>query len=199
MPYRNPRNVSVAEQVHGISQAHINRENQINDFQTNYEIPSQLESAVMRQPEVHGGSGFAAATVQDLGFAKDATIGATGGADAAAAKRRIRKKAIEVGEGLSAAGVSAGGVSGGGVSGGGRRKKQTGGALLSLRDMEQMRGESPPTIQAKTTITAEGINVGSGGAKGGRGKRNDIVREVMQKHGLSLPQASKFVKEHNLY
>jgi len=68
MPYRNPRNVSVAEQVNGISQAHINRENEINDFQTSYEIPSKLESAVMRYPEVHGGSGFAASTVQDLGF-----------------------------------------------------------------------------------------------------------------------------------
>ena len=29
--------------------------------------------------------------------------------------------------------------------------------------------------------------------------RNDIVRKVMKEHNLSLPQASKFVKEHNLY
>ena len=67
MPYRNQRNVNVAEQVNNISQTHINRENQISDFSTSYEIPSQLESAVMRIPEVHGGSGFAAATVKDLG------------------------------------------------------------------------------------------------------------------------------------
>ena len=118
MPYRNPRNVNVAEQVHNISQTHINRENQINDFSTNYEIPSQLESTVLRNPEVHGGSGFAAATVKDLGFANDATLGATS-AEGGAVKRRVRKKAIDVGEGLSAAGVSAGGVSAGGVSAGG--------------------------------------------------------------------------------
>ena len=99
MPYRNPRNISVAQQIHGVNQTHINRENQINDFQTNYEIPSQLESAVLRNPEVHGGSGFAAATVQDLGFAKDATLGATG-AEGGAVKRRVRKKAIEVGDGV---------------------------------------------------------------------------------------------------
>jgi len=65
--------------------------------------------------------------------------------------------------------------------------------------MGGMHGQPPDTIQAKTTVKAEGMPVGSGGAKGGRGKRNDIVREVMKKHGLSLPQASKFVKEHNLY
>lgn len=210
MPYRNPRNVSVAEQVNGISQAHINRENEINDFQTSYEIPSKLESAVMRYPEVHGGSGFAASTVQDLGF--EPTLGATGsGADAA--KRRARKKVIEVSEGLSAAGVSAGGVSGGGagaigegISGGAKPKRarakkasKTGEGLLSLRDLGSMQGQPPDTIQAKVTAKAEGMPVGSGGAKGGRGKRNDIVREVMKKHGLSLPQASKFVKEHNLY
>jgi len=196
--------------MNGINQAHIARENEINDFQTSYEIPSKLESAVMRYPEVHGGSGLAAATVQDLGF--EPTLGATGsGADAA--KRRARKKVIEVSEGLSAAGISAGGVSGGGagaigegISGGAKPKRarakkasKTGEGLLSLRDIGSMHGQPPDTIQAKVTAKAEGMPVGSGGAKGGRGKRNDIVREVMKKHGLSLPQASKFVKEHNLY
>ncbi|MFM7990496.1 MAG: hypothetical protein ACKPKO_65375, partial [Candidatus Fonsibacter sp.] len=104
---------------------------------TNYEVPSQVESAVMRHPEVHGGNGFAAATVQDLGF--EPTLGAT---SADAKLVRWRAKTIEVGEGLSAAGVSAAGVSAAGVSAGGvsagaakrtRRKKgegaTTGGAL----------------------------------------------------------------------
>jgi hypothetical protein len=201
--------VSVAEQVHGMSQAHINREKEINDFKTDYEIPSQLESATMRYPQVHGGSGFAASTVQDLGF--EPTLGATGGSDAVAAKRRVRKKVIEVGEGLSAAGVAAAGISGGGaigegISGGAKPKRvrakkgtATGEGLLSLRDLNSMQGQAPDTIQSKITVKAEGMPVGSGGAKGGKGKRNDIVREVMKKHGLSLPQASKFVKEHNLY
>ena len=62
MPYKNKRNEVVAEQVRTFSQNHVNREKEINDFSTNYEIPSQLESVVMRQPEVHGGSGFGAAT-----------------------------------------------------------------------------------------------------------------------------------------
>ena len=176
MPYRNARNKAVADQMIAISQNHINREKEINDFATSYEIPSQLESVVMRVPEVHGGSGFAASTVQDLGFEK--TLGATSGEGEP--KRKPRKKSIAIGEGLSAAGVSAGGISGG--------------ALLSLRDLDSMEGQPPDTILAKETLTAEGMSGGKG-----RSKRNEIVRDVMKKHNLSLPAASKYVKEHNLY
>ena len=77
----------------------------------------------------------------------------------------------------------------------------TGGALLSLKDLDKMHGQPPDTIRAKVTVKAEGMDraVGSGASGGGRSQRNAIVREVMQKHGLSLPQASKYVKEHNLY
>ena len=59
---------------------------------------------MLKEPGVHGGSGFAAATVQDLGF--EPTLGATSGEGKA---KRVRKKVIEVGEGLSAAGASAAG------------------------------------------------------------------------------------------
>ena len=211
MPYKNAYNKDIAQQVRFLSQNHVNREKEINDFATNYEVPSQVESAVMRHPEVHGGNGFAAATVQDLGF--DPTLGATS-ADAKPVRRRAKIKTIEVGEGLSAAGVSAAGVSAAGASAGGvsagaakrtRRKKgeevTTGGALLSLKDLDKMHGQPPDTIRAKVTVKAEGSDraVGSGASGGGRSQRNAIVREVMQKHGLSLPQASKYVKEHNLY
>ena len=68
MPYKNAYNKGIAQQVRSMSQNHVNREKEINDFSTSYEIPSQVESAVMRHPEVHGGSSFAAATVGDLGF-----------------------------------------------------------------------------------------------------------------------------------
>ena len=69
-----------------------------------------VESSVLRHPEVHSGSGFAASPVADLGF--EPTLGAT---SSDAKPRRVRKKTIEVGEGLSSAGVSAAGVSTGGV------------------------------------------------------------------------------------
>ena len=41
--------------------------------------------------------------------------------------------------------------------------------------------------------------VGKGQAKGGRGKRAEIVKKVMKEKGLSMIQASKYVKEHGLY
>ena len=79
----------------------------------------------------------------------------------------------------------------------------TGGALLTLKDLDKMHGQPPDAMRAKVTVKAEGMDraVGSGasGGGGGRSQRNAIVREVMQKHGLSLPQASKYVKENNLY
>ena len=75
MPYKNAYNAQVAQQVRHMSQKHVNREKYINDFATNYDIPSQVESSVMRYPEVHGGSGYAAATVADLGYRP--TMGAT--------------------------------------------------------------------------------------------------------------------------
>ncbi|MFM7980709.1 MAG: hypothetical protein ACKPKO_15455, partial [Candidatus Fonsibacter sp.] len=61
---------------------------------------------------------------------------------------------------------------------------------------------TPDTMRAKVTVKARDMDraVGSGVSSGaGRSKQNAIVREVMQKHGLSLPQASKYVKEHDLY
>ena len=236
MPYNNQYNSNVAQIVRDYSQKHINRENAINDFSTSYEIPSMLEASVLKEPEVHGGSGFAAATVQDLGI--EPTLGAASGEGVS---KRASKKMIEVGEGLSAAGVSAAGVSAAGVSAAGvsagakpkrtpkknlqvpvpeatetveegvsagskpkrtRKKKGdgvSGGALLSL--MGAMHGQPEPTIQAKVTVKAEGTDrtVGEGMSGGLRRKRIEIVKEVMKKHKLSLPAASKYVKEHKLY
>ena len=99
MPYNNQYNSNVAQIVRDYSQKHINRENAINDFSTSYEIPSMLEASVLKEPEVHGGSGFAAATVQDLGI--EPTLGVTSGEGKV---KRVRKRIIDVGEGLSAAG-----------------------------------------------------------------------------------------------
>ena len=68
MPYKSAYNAQVAQQVRQMSQSHVSQEKEINDFATNYEIPSQVESSVSRYPEVHGGSEYAAATVADLGY-----------------------------------------------------------------------------------------------------------------------------------
>ena len=195
MPYNNQYNSNVAQIVRDYSQKHINRENAINDFSTSYEIPSMLEASVLKEPEVHGGSGFAAATAQDLGF--EPTLGATSGEGKV---KRVRKRIIDVGEGLSAAGVSAAGMSAAGMSAG-KRVSKKGGALLSLKDLGAMDGQPEPTTLSKVTVKAEGTNrtVGEGMSGGLRRRRIEIVKEVMKKHKLSLPAASKYVKEHKLY
>ncbi len=108
MPYNNHCNSNVAEVVRGYSQKHLNKECAVNDFSTSYKIPSKVEASVLKHPEVYGGSGFGAATVQDFGF--EPTLGATHGEGV---PKRARKKMIKVGEGLAEAGVSAAGVSAG--------------------------------------------------------------------------------------
>ena len=75
--------------------------------------------------------------------------------------------------------------------------------MLSLKDLGKMHGQPSQEMQAKVTVKAEGEHnrvVGSGVSGGAaRSKRNAIVRDVMKKDGLSLPAASKFVKEQTLY
>ena len=88
------------------------------------------------------------------------------------------------------------------VSLGGRRH---GGFRPSLSHEPQLEQYVPVrTVQSKEGIDSES-NYGRG-KHGGRkvgGKapsvRGAIVKKVMQEHGLSLPQASKYVKEHGLY
>ena len=78
----------------------------------------------------------------------------------------------------------------------------SGGPLLSRRDLYKMHGRPEPNRRANITIKATSEHdraVGSGASGGGRTTRNVLVRDVMKKHGLSLPAASKNVKEHNVY
>ncbi|MFM7985854.1 MAG: hypothetical protein ACKPKO_41720, partial [Candidatus Fonsibacter sp.] len=103
-----------------------------------------------------------------------------------------------------AAGTSAGGVAAGATKRTRRKKgeKASGSALLTVEDKDKMHGPPPDTMRAKVTVRAEGNDkaVGSGVSGGAdKNKRNAIVGEVMQKHGLSLPQASKYVNAYNLY
>ena len=60
------------------------------------------------------------------------------------------------------------------------------------------------TVPGRLVQSKEGIDSESNygrGRHGGRkpSARGAIVKKVMQEHGLSLPQASKYVKEHGLY
>ena len=70
-------------------------------------------------------------------------------------------------------------------------KKKEAGALLRNAPA-QFQSHSYP----KALASYKPKGVVTGGARSARGK---IVSEVMKKHGLGLGQASKYVKEHNLY
>ena len=148
----------------------------------------------------------------DMGF--EPTAGATPATGACIRHTRSRKN--PAGSGVSSGGTSGGGTSGGGTSGGG----VSGGALLTLNDMYQMQGQPPPGRRNNIAPTASphkdqptpqpaigplvngamGAGVSGGGASGGgRGSsaRNQLVRQMMEEKGLSLPQASKQIKEKN--
>jgi hypothetical protein len=179
VPYNNLCNSNAAQVIRSYSRKHISRESAINDFSTSYKIASMQEASVLKDPEVHGGSGFGAATVQYLGI--EPMLGSTSGEDTA---KGIRKRVIQVGEDLSAAEVSAGGVSA--RSKRANKKKgegASGGALLSLKDVGPMRGQPEPTSRAKATVNAEGADRAVEG--GPRGRRIATTREVMMKHGLT--------------
>ena len=62
--------------------------------------------------------------------------------------------------------------------------------------MDAMHGQPEPTVRANVTVKAEGADRAVGG---GLRIRMARVKEAMQKHGLSLIAASKYVKEHKLY
>jgi len=73
-----------------------------------------------------------------------------------------------------------------------------------------MHGQPPLEMNAKITVQAKPHNAALmgggrevGGAApstgGGKVKRNDLIREIMKSKGMSLPEASKHIKENKLY
>jgi hypothetical protein len=69
---------------------------------------------------------------------------------------------------------------------------------MGIANMENYK--SPMSIGDYDRMMKEKIKSrsGMGGAKRSN-PRAEIVRRIMQQHGLSLPQASSYVKQHGLY
>ena len=109
--YDNEYNRGVRIKLSQLNRKVIDHENSIsNSTEGEHKITTRLEGMCMRKNNVHGGSGYAAATLADRGYREDSTHGA--GVSAA-------------GAGISAAGMSAAGVSAAGLMpiGSGRKKK----------------------------------------------------------------------------
>lgn len=181
----------------------IAHENNINgDGKHEHKITTRLEGMALRKKNVKGGSGFAAATVGDHGFKSDATLGAG-----------MSAGAVETGCGVTAGGMSAGGVKPRKPRGE-ARKKITGGDL-SLLHFDELKGQPKLTapVQKKITVrTSSEVeqskpvtkqDMSSAFQGGGKPKRvanarNLLVKKVMAEYHLSLPMASKYIKEHGL-
>ena len=155
----------------------------------------------LKYEDVHGGSGYASATLRDMGF--EPTNGATGTVKGG----RIKQKRPTTN--LAGSGCS-------------------GGALLTLQSLPAMHGQPEDTIQAKIAQKAsphkdQQIPTGSksrqlrpeeleqvpilpsrGARLNGSGKkpkrapteRNLLIKKVMAERGCSLPEASKYIKNH---
>ena len=103
--YDNEYNRGVRVKLSQLNRKAIDHENRINNSNDDeHKLTTRLEGMCMRKKNVHGGSGYAAATLDDRGYKEDSTNGA----------------------GVSAAGSSAAGISGAGVRpiGSGRKKKK---------------------------------------------------------------------------
>ena len=203
MPYDNKYNRAIAQKVGQLNQSHINNENAINDnVEPNDPVTSQVESMTLKHPDIVGGNGYAAATLGDMGF--EPTLGAEGSAK----PKKARKKKGEgiagaggMGAGLAAAGMAAAGMAGAGLTG----ARDIGGALLTLTDLDKMHGQPPTAVRSTTGASTKpynAIQVGQAVAPDAKFKarrRNDLVRDIMLSQGLSLPLASKYIKENKLY
>ena len=68
MPYDNQYNRAIGEKVRRVNQKHIDQQNVDNDnAPCNDPVTSQVESMVLKHPDVVGGNGYAAATLGDFG------------------------------------------------------------------------------------------------------------------------------------
>jgi hypothetical protein len=108
MPYNNDYNQHIAREMDSIYNNHVAYEQLTNDNVHPNDITSQVEGMALRDDHVKGGSGYAAATLHDLGY--ELTDGTAGVPE-------VRQR--RMGSGMSAGGMSAGGMSAGGMSAGG--------------------------------------------------------------------------------
>ena len=109
--YNNEYNHRISKKLNQINKDLLNHENQLTHTDSDdHKITSRLEGMIVRDKNIRGGSGYAAATLGDHGYPEDSTIGAIGSGRSAG--------------GMSAAGISAAGVSAAGMSAAGKKNRK---------------------------------------------------------------------------
>ena len=137
MPYNNAYNQNIARQLNNLYKNKVKYENACCDNVRQNDVMDPLEGMALRRDDVHGGSGTAAATLQDLGY--EQMKGTTGSGEPPEVKPKrkyVRKTPLPpdapsvevVGEGVDRpiGGAHIGcGMSAGGVSAGANRPRKT--------------------------------------------------------------------------
>ena len=203
MPYDTPYNEEIAHRVHQINQRKVDYEN-----------------------AMHGGSGFAAATHLDLGIGTP-SLGVRGsgmsgggmtGGDwndvvrtvghvAETVEPYARLGALALGAGKKPRRKKGAGMSGGTKLGFSGQDLPKGDAPINQPIGIQPPQASPEKSQFGIVDKAEMPPVKGGGVSGGKkrtihpsmAKRAEIVKKIMREKGLTLPQASTYVKQNNLW
>jgi hypothetical protein len=201
----------------------------INDRKVVHNITGQLESMALKNDKIEGGSGYAAATVQDLGHEITKGAGMSAGREngrgisGGEKIKRVRKKG---GSALETIGNIANGILDVAKTVGpfipliaaGKPKAKSkarakGGAKLGLLDLPLQRGQpeltpamlakvtvkSSPEIEQTKVVPKNDMPSKIGGAVRKPNARALLVKKIMAEQKLSLPMASKYIKEHNLY
>ena len=75
--YNNTYNIEIANKLKRKNKKQINRQEKA-DAMGDTSFTSHLESETLKDKNIVGGSGYAAATVRDLGFNEDKTNGVVG-------------------------------------------------------------------------------------------------------------------------
>ena len=187
--YNNEYNTQIAQRLLENNEQLIRHQEDINAM-ADTSFTSHLEGMALRDQNVIGGSGYAEATVRDIGYAADKTEGAKGSGEPepVAKTRKPRKSKNKV--------------------------VIDGGAILGLAEVEtDPRGDpsvKAPLVQEAPSSSKENTqtevtvvtDMPAAKAVGGGKKLNKyrtLVKEIMEKHKMKLPEAAKYIKEHNLY
>ena len=119
MPMLNAYNQSIANQLQSLYKKSIDYKNATDDNTRQNDVMSPLEGLAMRDSKIFGGSGTAAATLQDLGYEQMNGITGSGLKKRRAPRAKPEVVALPTADTNQNISVTAGGVSGGGVSAGG--------------------------------------------------------------------------------
>ena len=168
MPYNTEYSQNIANQLQSLYKKSIDYKNATDNNTRDNDVMSPLEGLAMRDSKIFGGSGTAAATLQDLGFEQMNGISGSGLKKRRAPRAKPEVVALPTADtnqnisvtagGVSGGGVSAGGVSGGGVSGGSDERAIGGGVSGGAEKKKRApRKKKEPPIEPTTEAPEEAV------------------------------------------